>query len=69
MIVMTNTTRRFPAPKTVPSVLHVKPLQIGEDPNEVSLAAERIRAGEAFLKVVEYPWGVEFEVCGREGEK
>ena len=30
---------------------------------------ERIAAGEAFLKVVEYPWGVEFEVCGAEGEQ
>ena len=40
------------------------PVEILED---LDLIRERIAAGEAFLKVVEYPWGVEFEVCGAEG--
>jgi hypothetical protein len=28
---------------------------------------EKIRTGQAFLKVVEYPWGVEFDVYSVEG--
>ena len=40
---------------------------IGEQDNDVSSAAERIKAGQAFLKVVAYPWGVEFDVCEKEG--
>lgn len=27
---------------------------------------ERISAGQAFLKVIEYPWGLEFDVCSVE---
>lgn len=53
----------------VPSVLQLKASQFGETPEDVSRIAERIRAGEAFLKVVAYPWGVEFEVCSKEGGK
>jgi len=37
-----------------------------ESLEDLNLIRERIAAGEAFLKVVEYPWGVEFEVCGAE---
>jgi len=30
---------------------------------EIDSLAERIRTGEAHLRVIAYPWGVEFEVC------
>jgi hypothetical protein len=31
--------------------------------DEVDSIAERIRLGAAVLRVVAYPWGVEFDVC------
>ena len=31
--------------------------------DEFDLMTEKIRSGEALLRVVEYPWGVEFGVC------
>lgn len=37
-----------------------EPVPLDEDWDAVR---ERIRAGRAFLRVIEYPWGVEFEVC------
>jgi len=30
---------------------------------DVDLLAEKIRSGRAFLQVIAYPWGVEFDVC------
>jgi hypothetical protein len=63
----TTQTKSFTA-STVSSVLQAKPHQIGEIAEDVSQVAELIRSGRAFLKVVAYPWGVEFEVCGQEGE-
>jgi hypothetical protein len=36
-----------------------------EDINSIS---EKIGSGRAFLKVVAYQWGVEFEICEAEGE-
>ena len=69
MTVMTTTTKGSPGSRTVASALQMRPVQIGETSDEVGRIAERIRAGEAFLKVVEYPWGVEFEVYCQEGEE
>jgi hypothetical protein len=31
--------------------------------DEIDLLSEKIRSGEAILRVVAYPWGVEFDVC------
>jgi len=47
----------------------MKPGPFGDTAEDVERIAQRIRAGQAFLKVVAYPWGVEFEVCSQEGEK
>jgi hypothetical protein len=66
MIVMSATQPKSLASRTVTSVLEVKPVQIGETSEDVSRIAEQIRAGQAFLEVVVYPWGVEFEVYRRE---
>ena len=30
---------------------------------EIDLLREKIRSGEALLRVVAYDWGVEFDVC------
>ena len=30
---------------------------------EIDILAERIRSGEAHLRAIAYPWGVEIEVC------
>jgi hypothetical protein len=44
-------------PKEVMTV----PRDIASD--EIDLLSEKIRSGEAILRVVAYPWGVEFDVC------
>ena len=31
--------------------------------NEIDSLTEKIRSGEVLLRVVAYPWGVEFDVC------
>ena len=31
--------------------------------DEIDLITDKIRSGEALLRVVAYPWGVEFDVC------
>ena len=36
--------------------------------DDINSISEKIGSGRAFLKVVAYPWGVEFEVCEAEGE-
>jgi len=36
--------------------------------DDINSISEKIGSGRAFLKVVAYPWGIEFEVCEAEGE-
>jgi hypothetical protein len=36
---------------------------------EVSSVSEQIASGQALLKVVAYPWGVEFDVFEAEGKR
>jgi hypothetical protein len=50
-------------------VVQFRSSHIGETAEDVSRIAESIRSGQAFLKVVAYPWGVEFEVCEKEVER
>lgn len=40
------------------------PIQKSEDLDAVG---QRIMGGQAYLKVVEYPWGLEFDICKAEG--
>jgi len=42
------------------------PIDSSEDLDSIR---EKIRTGHAFLKVVEYPWGVEFDVVNVEGTR
>ena len=48
------------------SVSLTRPTPIDESPEGLDSIREKIRSGQAFLKVVEYPWGVEFDVCAVE---
>lgn len=53
----------------VPSSVRVaKPNQV-DGADDIGSISERIRSGRAFLKVVAYPWGVEFDVYDREESK
>jgi len=51
------------------SVWAAEPVPIGESQFDVDSVREKIRAGQAVLRVVEYPWGVEFDVCDVEGDQ
>jgi len=52
---------RSPAPVSL-----TPPVSINENPENLDSIRERIRTGHAFLRVVEYPWGVEFDVVNVE---
>jgi hypothetical protein len=39
------------------------PVSIDMDRDGIDSLAEKILAGKALLRVVAYPWGVEFDVC------
>jgi len=67
MVVMQKTTQTEYATAKVPaSVWIAKPRHI-DGAEDVSSVSEEIGSGRAFLKVVAYPWGVEFDVCSKEG--
>lgn len=53
-----STTAKVPA-----SVWVAKPVPIEEAADDMGEVSERIRTGRAFLKVVAFPWGAEFDVC------
>jgi len=44
-----------------------RPVPIDESPEDMDSIREKITRGQAILKVVEYPWGVEFDVVHVEG--
>ncbi len=46
-----------------------KPLHIDEIQGEINDLPDKISSGRTFLKVVAYPWGVEFDVCEGENER
>ena len=43
--------------------MRAPPLHIEDLSETVESLSDKIESGEAFLKVVAYPWGVEFDVC------
>jgi hypothetical protein len=68
MIVMTTTSQTRPTTaRGAPSAAELESQSFDEIADDIGRIAERIRAGQAFLKVVAYPWGVEFEVCEEGG--
>ena len=59
---------RADAPRS-PMVSVTRPVPLDEGREDLDAVREMIRTGQAFLKVVQYPWGVEFDVCDMEGRK
>jgi len=53
--------------RSLASVSVTRPVPIDENPEDLDSIREKIRSGQAFLKVVEYPWGIEFDVINVEG--
>jgi hypothetical protein len=69
MIVMSKPTRLEYATAKVPaSVWVAKPRHIDGVKDDMNSISKEIGSGRAFLKVVAYPWGVEFDVCSPEVE-
>ncbi len=67
MVVMPRTTQAEYATAEVPeSVWIAKPRHIEGVEDDMGSISEEIGSGRAFLKVVAYPWGVEFDVCSQE---
>ena len=50
------------AARRLASVSVAGPVPIGEGHEDLDSLREKIMRGQAFLRVVEYPWGVEFDV-------
>lgn len=50
------------AARSLASAWVARPAAVDEGMGDLESVRRRIEAGHAFLKVVEYPWGVEFEV-------
>ena len=48
------------------SVGLAKPVHVEDFADQAHALSEKIRSGQVFLKVVAYPWGVEFYVCDGE---
>ena len=68
MVVMSRTSQLQYSQAGVPASIWVaesRPVDMAED--DTGGLSEEIGSGRAFLKVVAYPWGVEFEVIEREG--
>jgi hypothetical protein len=53
--------------RSLASVSVTRPVPIDESPENLDSIRERIRTGKAFLEVVEYPWGIVFDVVNAEG--
>ncbi len=67
MVVMTRTTQAEYATAKVPAAVWVaKPRHVDGMEADIDSISEKIGSGRAFLKVVAYPWGVEFDVCEAE---
>jgi hypothetical protein len=64
MLVMT-TQAEFATAEIPSSVRVAKPRHV-EDLPDIGSIQGRLNSGQAFLKVVAYPWGVEFDVCDSE---
>ena len=62
-----NQQERVSAPNLA-SVGLGRPIPLDEGVEDLDLVRLRIESGHAFLRVVEYPWGVEFELSEAGGQ-
>jgi hypothetical protein len=69
MVVMSRTRQlEYTTAKVPPSVWVAKPKHI-DGVGDMGAISEKVGSGRAFLKVVAYPWGVEFDVCSAEADE
>ena len=67
MVVRNKMNQAEPARTHVPAAVWIaRPVPIDQRSDDIDSVRERIREGQAYLKVVEYPWGVEFDICEME---
>jgi hypothetical protein len=59
----------FATAEVPPQVRQAKPAHVEDMPEEIAPIAEKISSGQGFLRVVAYPWGVEFDFCDGEGRE
>ena len=53
----------------VPAAIWVaRPIHIQDVQEKINDLPDKLSSGRTFLKVVAYPWGVEFDVCEEENE-
>jgi len=52
-----------------PTSVLTRPVSIDNSSEGLDSIRKKIRTGHAFLRVVEYPWGVEFDVVNVEGTR
>jgi len=55
--------------RSLASVWVERTVPINESEENIDAIREKIRTGQARLRVVEYPWGVEFDVYTVEGDQ
>ncbi len=68
MSIMSRTTQAQYAAARVPVPVWVATPERNEEvEGDLDSISQKIGSGRAFLKVVAYPWGVELEVCEKEG--
>ena len=53
--------------RSLASVSVTRPVSINESTEDLDSIREKFRTGQAYLKVVEYPWGLEFDLINVEG--
>ena len=51
------------------SVWLAKPVRVEDLADKAGSLQGKVSSGSAFLKVVAYPWGLEFDVCDTEAER
>ena len=51
------------------SVRLAKAVHVEDVSEEMASLSQKISSGRAFLKVLAYPWGVEFDVCDGDGPR
>jgi hypothetical protein len=62
-------TQEYTSAKIPSDVRTANPVPVDLAGEDVDSIREKIVSGKAFLKVVAYPWGVEFDVCEAEGSR
>jgi hypothetical protein len=69
MVVRKLPSTEFQTALVPAAVREAKPNHVEDMREEFDSFHQRINSGRAFLKVVAYPWGVEFDVCDEAEEK